>query len=195
MVLEVIHDTPCNPLLTSWITLLWMSWIEYVRIINSSNTCGYSSCSLSLHINTSVHGMFVVQYVEFWHLCFKQEDQFIEWMTKGQAMVLRINVLQCNEFVFKQHCPFLWEKTGSPHLALVGLTAGWQADEIRLDFAIIKNLYRLNYLDFYFVNIIAMLLIVLEVHFILLFSNKAYYRVCFVVCKIRLPFFHVTLYY
>ena len=34
-----------------------------------------------------------------------------------------------------------------------------------------------------------MLLIVLEVHFSLLFSNKAYFRVCFVVCKIWSPFF------
>ena len=33
-----------------------------------------------------------------------------------------------------------------------------------------------------------MLLIVLEVHFSLLFSNKAYFRVYFVVCKIQLPF-------
>ena len=49
-------------------------------------------------------------------------------------------------------------------VALVGLTAGWQADEITLDFVIIKILHRLNYLDFYFVDTIAKLLIVLEVH-------------------------------
>ena len=29
------------------------------RIINSSNACGYASCSLSLHVNT-FHGLFVV---------------------------------------------------------------------------------------------------------------------------------------
>ena len=74
----------------------------------------------------------------------------------------------------------------------MGLTAGWQADKIRLDFVIIKILYRLNYLDFYFVDTIAMLLIVLEVDFTLLFLSKAYFRVCFVVRKIRLPFFHVN---
>ena len=34
-----------------------------------------------------------------------------------------------------------------------------------------------------------MLLIVLEVYFSLLFSNKAYFRVCFVVCKMQSPFF------
>ena len=34
-----------------------------------------------------------------------------------------------------------------------------------------------------------MLLIVLEAHFSLLFSNNVYFRVCFVVCKIWSPFF------
>ena len=55
---------------------------------------------------------------------------------------------------------------------------GRLADEIRLDFAILKILYRLNYLDFYFVYSSAILLIVLEVHFSLLFSNKANFKVC-----------------
>ena len=65
-------------------------------------------------------------YVKLWHLCFKQEDQSIEWMTKGQAMALRVNVLRNKGFVFRQQSPILWEKTGPLHLALVGLTAGWQ---------------------------------------------------------------------
>ena len=60
--------------------------------------------------------------------------------------------------------PFLWEKTGPPHLALVDLKAGRLADEIWLDFEIFKILYRLNYLEFHFVDSSAMLLIVLEVH-------------------------------
>ena len=126
-------------------------------------------------------------YVKFWHLCFKQEDQLIEWITKGQAMVLRVNVLWYKGFIFRQQPPILWEITGPLHLALVGLTVGRQADEIRLDFEILKILYRLNYFDFYFVYSSAMLLIVLEVHFSLLFSNKAHCKVCFVVHKIRLP--------
>ena len=58
--------------------------------------------------------------------------------------------------------------------------AGWQAgrlaDKVQLDFWILKILYRLNYLDFYFVYSSSMLLIVLEVHFSLLFSNKVYFR-------------------
>ena len=97
---------------------------------------------------------------------------------KGQAMALRVIVLRYKGFVFRQQSPILWEKTGPLHLALVGLTAGRLADEIRLDFEILKILYRLNYLDFYFVYSSAMLLIVLEVHFSLLFSNKADFRVC-----------------
>ena len=115
-----------------------------------------------------------LQYVKFLHLCFKQ-DQLIEWMTKGQAMVLRINILRYKGFSSRQQSPILWEKTGPLHLALVGLTAGWQAgrlaDEIRLDFKILKILYRLNCLDFYFVYSSTMLLIVLQVHFSQLFLN------------------------
>ena len=74
-----------------------------------------------------------------------------------------------------------------------GRQAGRLADEIRLDFEILKILYRLNYLDFYFVYNSAMLLIVLEVHFSLLFSNKADFRVCFVASKIRSPLFLMSI--
>ena len=114
-------------------------------------------------------------------------------MTKGQAMALRVNVLRYKGFVFRQQSPILWEKTGPLLLALVGLTAGRQADKIRLDFEILKILYRLNYLDFYFVYSSAMLLIVLEVHFSLLFSNKADFSVCYVVRKIWSPLFFMSI--
>ena len=67
--------------------------------------------------------------------------------------------------------------------------AGRPADEIRLDYKILEILNRLNYFDFYFVYSSAMLLIVLEVYFSLLFLNNEYVRACFVVCKIRSPFF------
>ena len=70
---------------------------------------------------------------------------------------------------------------------------GRLVDEIRLDFEILKILYRLNYLDFYFVYSSAMLLIVLEVHLSLLFANKAHFRVCFVVRKIRSPLFFMLI--
>ena len=71
--------------------------------------------------------------------------------------------------------------------------AGRLADEIRLDFEILKILYRLNYLDFYFLYSSTMLLIVLEVYFSLLFSNKADFRVCFVARKIRSPLFFMSI--
>ena len=130
-------------------------------------------------------------YVTFWHLCFKQEHQQIEWITKGQVMVLSICVLQYKGFVFRQHSPFLWEM-------LVFLMAGCPesrlADKMQVDFKIFKFLYRLNYLDLHFVinDINAMLSMVLEVHFSPLLSNTAYFRVCFEVCKIQLPFFFMS---
>ena len=87
-------------------------------------------------------------------------------------------------------------QTGPLDLVLVGLTAGLQADKIRLDCAIVKILYRLNYLDFYFADIIAKLLANSDRSaFSLLFSNKAYFRVCFLVHKIWSSFFHVNRYY
>ena len=55
------------------------------------------------------------------------------------------------------------------HLALLGPMAGQLADEILADFEIFIILYRLNYLAWHFVDISTMLLIVLEVHFSLLF--------------------------
>ena len=53
----------------------------------------------------------------------------------------------------------------------------WQADRQKAGgFGTFKIFYRLKYLDFYFANIIAMLLIVLEVNFSWFFSNKVYFR-------------------
>ena len=65
------------------------------------------------------------------------------------------------------------------------LAVGRQADKSWMDFKIFTIFYRLNYLDFYFADISTMLLIVLEVHFSLLFSTKVYFRMCFVVLKIQ----------
>ena len=62
--------------------------------------------------------------------------------TKGQAMVMRINVLRYNRFVFRHELPLLLEKTGPICLALVGLMAGWLAgrlaDEVRTEVEIFK---------------------------------------------------------
>ena len=49
-----------------------------------------------------------------------------------------------------------------------GRLAGRLTDKIQVDFKIFKILYRLQYLDFYFVDMIAMLSILLEVHFSIL---------------------------
>ena len=98
-------------------------------------------------------------------------------------MVLRINVIWYNGLGFKQESSFLCEETEPPHLVLVGVTVGRPVEERTLYFKIFKILYRLNHLDFYCGNISTMLLIVLEMHFNLLFSNKPYFRICFMVRK------------
>ena len=118
-------------------------------------------------------------------------------MSKGQAMVLRINVFGTMDSYLDTNrlsCEKNWTPMPSTSGSF-GRQAGWLADKIRLDFKILKILYRLNYLEFHFVYSSLMLLIDLEVQFSLLFSNKAYFRVCFVVCKIWSPFFHVHPYY
>ena len=54
-------------------------------------------------------------YVKFWHFCLKQGDKSIERKTKGQAMALRINVLQYNRFMILVDVAkslYIWEETG-----------------------------------------------------------------------------------
>ena len=69
------------------------------------------------------------------------------------------------------------EKTGPPRLVLVGLMVGRQTK----DFKIFNILYSLNYLEFYFVDISAMLLIVLEV-FSVCFSQTKCILGCVLWC-------------
>ena len=89
-------------------------------------------------------------------------------------------------------------------LPLVGLTAGWPAgrpagwlaDEMGVDFEILKILYRLNYSDFYFVWYCYNVIIVLSMHFNWFFSAKANFTVCIAAQKISVTiFFHVNPYY
>ena len=74
-------------------------------------------------------------------------------------------------------------------LPLVGLMAGREvgrpADKIWVSFEILKILYRLNYLGFYFVYYHCNFATVLELHFSQLSSSKAYFKVCFEVRKIQ----------
>ena len=110
-------------------------------------------------------------------------------------MVQRINVLWYNRFILFVDSNHLFvNKTESPHLALVGLMAGKLADELGLDFEIYEIFFRLNYLDFYFVDISAMLLVVLE-GFSRLLSNKAYFKVFLWCIKVGCHYFHIVLYY
>ena len=84
-------------------------------------------------------------------------------------------------------------KTGSILLLLVGLMAdrqtGRQADEIRVGFKIFEILYKLNYSSFHFVLYYCNVTTVLELHFSWFLSRKVYFKVCFEVQKIWLPFF------
>ena len=90
-------------------------------------------------------------YLRFWHLCLRQEDLLIKWTTKRQTVVLRINVLRYNRFMFRQWSPFLWKKWTNK-LTTSG-SYGRLANKIWVDLKIFKILYRLNYWDFYLVNI------------------------------------------
>ena len=72
---------------------------------------------------------------------------------------------------------------------------GRPADEIQMGFKIFKILYKLNYLGYYFVYYHSNVTTVLELHFSWLLSSKAYFKVCFEVQKIQLPFLYVNPYY
>ena len=75
-----------------------------------------------------------------------------------------------------------------------GRQAGWLAGRRNTaGFRNLENPLQVKLFGFYFVYSSAMLLIVLEVHFSLLFSNKADFRVCFVARKIRSPLFFMSI--
>ena len=57
--------------------------------------------------------------------------------------------------------------------------AGRATDEIRVDFEILKLLYRLNYLNFYFVLYHCNFTAVLELHSVSFCQVKVYFKVCF----------------
>ena len=84
-------------------------------------------------------------------------------MTKGQAMVLRINALWFNRFILYSNCLTCEKKLD--YTPGASRSYSRLVDKIWTDFEIFKIFYRLKYLDFYSVNITAMLFIALEVHF------------------------------
>ena len=63
-----------------------------------------------------------------------------------------VNRLRNNIFVNPPPLPLSCESSGALHLAQPGLTAGWLADEIQVDFEIFKIGCRLKYSSFHFVN-------------------------------------------
>ena len=64
-----------------------------------------------------------------------QSPDFVK--AQGIAMVQWVNRLWNNIFVNPPALPLLCEISGALHLAQPGLTAGWQADEIQVNFKIL----------------------------------------------------------
>ena len=62
-----------------------------------------------------------------------------------------VNHLQNNIFVNPLSLPLSCEISGALHLAQPNLMAGWQADEIQVNFEIFKIGCRLKYSSFHFV--------------------------------------------
>ena len=56
-----------------------------------------------------------------------------------------VNRLRNKIFVNPPPLPLLYEISGALHLAQPGLTAGWQVDEIQVNFEIFKVGYRSKY--------------------------------------------------
>ena len=60
-------------------------------------------------------------------------------------MAQLVNRLQNNIFINPPPLPLLCEISGALHLAQPGLTAGWQADEVQVNFEIFKIVCRSKY--------------------------------------------------
>ena len=86
---------------------------------------------------------------------------FLTFYRSDQSLLLfkfKIFVLNTSLFTFYTTlCSwynFAWLQYGRTIISMVevGLTAGWMADEMQVDFENFKILYRLNYSDFYFIQ-------------------------------------------
>ena len=95
------------------------------------------------------------------------------------------NLIRNNRSVLPCWYSVFWEKTGSILLPLVGFMAGRPADEIQVGFKILRILYRLNYLGFYFVCYHCNVATVLKLHFSQILSSKTYFKMRFEVQKFR----------
>ena len=72
-------------------------------------------------------------------------------MIKGIAMAQQVNRLRNNIFVNPPPLPLSCEISRALHLAELGLTAGRQADDLRISFENLKLSCRLKYSSFCFV--------------------------------------------
>ena len=108
---------------------------------------------------------------------------------KGLTRAQWINLNRNNRCVLANQCSVMCEKIGPILPPLVGLTAGKLADEIWVDFEILKLLYRLIYSEFYFVLYHCYFTAVLELHSVGFSQVKIYFKVCFEVRKFGSHFF------
>ena len=65
-------------------------------------------------------------------------------------MVQWVNHLRNNIFVNPPPLPLSCEISGALHLAQLGLTTGWQADKIQVNFEIFKISCSLKYSNFHY---------------------------------------------
>ena len=116
-----------------------------------------------------------------------------------------VNRLRNNIFVNPPPLPLLCESSGALHLAQPGLTAGrlagrqvgrlagwrlagWQADEIQVNFEIFKVGCRSKYSTCRFVLPRYSIITALPMHSSRFFSDKAYWKVVYDVRKIGKPY-------
>ena len=136
--LESVHDK------TRLVIILMDDAIKY--------TCIWPHGIIS--ISPTIHRHLFSDFSPF-HLPVKEKEK--QWRMKGLTMAQWIHlnqnnrsVLACRLFcVLRINWPYPTTASGS-YRSLVGLTAGRQADKMRIDFEIFKILYRLNYSHFYF---------------------------------------------
>ena len=83
-------------------------------------------------------------FVKFSHFCLALEEKKKQWRIMRLAMAQCINLLHNNRsVVYSASIPFIVRKTRHILLAMVGLVAGWLADEIRVHR--FQNFYKLNF--------------------------------------------------
>ena len=71
--------------------------------------------------------------------------------TKGITMVQWTNINWNNRFINPPSLPPLCEVSGALYLMILGLTAGWQADKIQVNFEKFKIDYRSKYSTCHFI--------------------------------------------